>query len=60
MNGNTAIDYRNPKVIRNMGIDALIDRGDGNYTEERETLFADVTMEGLMDDLKALRLQEVV
>jgi len=73
MNGSTAIDYRNPKLIRNMGIDALtkelgpvgmayfiqqFDRGGGNYTEERENLFAGVTMEGLMDDLKTLRQQK--
>ena len=70
MNGNAAIDYRNPNVIRKMGIDALTkelgpvgmayfiqqyDRGDGNYTAEREKLLADVTMESLLSELDAMR-----
>lgn len=59
MNGNTAIDFRNPSTIRKMGIDALtrelgavgmayfirqFDMGEGDYTAEREQLLADVTM----------------
>lgn len=59
MNGNTAIDFRNPSTIRKMGIDALtrelgavgmayfirqFDMGEGDYTAEREQLVADVTM----------------
>jgi len=70
MNGNAAIDYRNPNVIRKMGIDALTkelgpvgmayfiqqyDRGNGNYTAEREALLADVTMESLLSELDAMR-----
>jgi len=70
MNGSIAIDFRNPKIIRKMGIDALTkelgpvgmayfiqqyDRGEGDYTAEREELLADVTMESLMDELKAIR-----
>jgi len=70
MNGSTAIDYRNPNVIRKLGIDALTkelgpvgmvyfiqqyDRGEGDYTAEREKLLADVTMETLMSELKAMR-----
>ena len=70
MNGNAAIDYRNPNVIRKLGIDALTkelgpvgmayfiqqyDRGDGNYTAEREKLLADVTMESLLSELDAMR-----
>ena len=51
MSSNIAIDYRNPNVIRKLGIDALTkelgpvgmayfiqqyDRGEGDYTSERE------------------------
>ena len=70
MNGNVAIDCRNPKVIREMGIDALTrelgpvgmvyflqqyDRGEGDYTVEREELLAGVTMESLIDELEVIR-----
>ena len=70
MNSNIAIDYRNPNVIRKMGIDALTkelgpvgmayfiqqyDRGEGDYTLEREKLLANVTMESLMSELEAMR-----
>ena len=68
MNGNTAIDYRNPTIIRKLGIDALTkelgpvgmayfirqyDRGEGNYTEEREALLAGDTMDDLLREIKA-------
>ena len=73
MNDSKAIDYRNPKVIRDMGIDALIkelgpvgmayfiqqfDRGEGDYTAEREELLASVTMEELIDELEVMRRQK--
>ena len=60
MNGDNAIDYRNPNTIRTLGIDALAKElgpvgmayflrqfgtGEGNYTDEREQLLADVTIE---------------
>jgi hypothetical protein len=75
MNNSAANDYRNSLVIRKMGIDALTkelgpvgmahflqqyDRGDGNYTAERENLFADVTMESLLCELETMRQQEKV
>ena len=62
MYGNTALDYRNPSIIRKLGIDALIkelgaigmahfirqfDKGEGDYTAEREQLLADVTMDDI-------------
>lgn len=62
MDGNLAIDYRNPSAIRKMGIDALTkelgpvgmayfirqyDTGEGDYTAEREQLLSDVTMEDI-------------
>jgi hypothetical protein len=70
MNGNTAIDYRNPKVIRKMGIEALtkelgpvgmayfiqqFDRGEGDYTSERERLLSGVTMEEVLRELENMR-----
>ena len=70
MNDSTAIDYRNPNIVRKMGIDALTkelgpvgmayfiqqyDRGEGNYSLEREELLADVTIESLMSDLEIIR-----
>jgi hypothetical protein len=73
MRSNTTIDYRNPNTIRRLGIDALtkelgpvgmayfiqqFDRGEGDYTAEREELLADVTMEGLMGELEAMRQNE--
>ena len=60
MKSNNAIDYRNPNTIRTLGIDALakelgpvgmayflrqFDNGEGNYTNEREQLLTDVTIE---------------
>ena len=72
MNSSMAIDYRNTSVIRKMGIDALTkelgpvgmayfiqqyDRGEGDYTSEREKLLADVTMESLLSELEAMRQQ---
>lgn len=68
MNGNAAIDYRNPNVIRKMGIDALtkelgpvgmayfirqFDKGEGDYTAEREQLLADVTIDDIEKYLNA-------
>ena len=70
MSSNLAVDYRNTNIIRKMGIDVLTkelgpvgmtyfiqqyDRGKGDYTLEREKLLADVTMEGLMSELEAMR-----
>jgi len=62
MNDNLAADYRNPNTIRKLGIDALtkelgavgmvyfirqFDKGEGDYTAEREQLLADVTIEDI-------------
>jgi hypothetical protein len=70
MNGNTAIDYRNPNAIRKMGIEALtkelgpvgmayfiqqFDRGEGDYTSERERLLSGITMEEVWGELEDLR-----
>ncbi len=59
MNGNAAMDYRNPSVVRKRGIDALtkemgalgmayfirqFDRGEGDYTAERQELLRGMTL----------------
>ena len=70
MNNNTAIDYRNPQVINKMGIEALTkelgpagmvffmqqyDRGEGNYTAERDRLLSGISMEEALEELKTLQ-----
>ena len=60
----------NPQAINKMGIDALIkglgpagmvyfmqqyERGEGNYTTERERLLSGISMEDALDELKTLR-----
>jgi len=70
MDGSVAIDYRNPNIVRKLGLEALAealgpvgmayfiqqyDRGEGDYTAERDKLLADVTTEGLMQELEAMR-----
>ena len=69
MNGNVAIDYRNPGVIRKMGMEALMrelgpvgmayfiqqfDQGEGNYTEERKALLSEITMDDFLKELNAV------
>jgi hypothetical protein len=69
MNGSTAIDYRNPIVIRKLGIDVLTrelgpvgmayfirqyDKGDGNYTKERHAWLDDLTTDDILRDLKEM------
>lgn len=66
MNGNAAMDYRNPNTIRKKGIEALTkelgpvgmarfirlyDNGEGDYTAEREQLLAGVTMDDVLREL---------
>jgi hypothetical protein len=70
MNTNTAVDYRNPGLVRRMGIEALakelgpigmvyfiqqFDRGEGNYTIERESLLSNLTMEDALCELEKFR-----
>ena len=70
MNGNIAIDYRNSNVISKMGIEALtkelgpvgmayfiqqFDRGEGDYTAERESLLSGISMEEALHELEADR-----
>jgi hypothetical protein len=70
MRSNAAIDYRNPKVIRKLGVNVLtkelgpdgmayfiqqFDRGEGDYTEERRQWLDDMTVEDAMKAIKAMR-----
>jgi hypothetical protein len=66
MNGNLAVNYRNPSVIRKLGIDALVkelgsvgmayflrqfDSGEGDYTAERDEYLKDFTIEEAREKL---------
>ena len=70
MNGYLTADYKNPVVIRKMGINALtkelgpvgmayfmqqFDRGEGDYIKERELLLTDVSIDNLADEIYAMR-----
>ena len=63
------IDYRNSHMISKMGIEALtkelgpvgmtyfmqqFDRGEGDYTVERERLLSGISMEDALHELKTL------
>ena len=75
MNANVVIDYRNPGLVRKMGIEALtkelgpvgmvhfiqqFDRGEGNYTVERETLLSGFTMKDALHELDEMRKREMM
>ena len=75
MSANVVIDYRNPDLVRRMGIKALtkelgpvgmvhfiqqFDRGEGNYTVEREALLSGFTMEDALHELKEIREREMI
>ena len=62
MNNRPVSDYRNPGLIRKMGLEALtkelgpvgmayfmrqFDQGEGDYTVERQTFLADMTLEDI-------------
>jgi hypothetical protein len=66
---NTAIDYRNPNVVRKAGMSALkkelgtvgaayfqrqFSTGDGDYTREREKLFDGITFDEMVKNVKEL------
>ena len=70
MNGNAALDYRNPAAIRRIGIEALtkelgpvgmayfirqFDRGEGDYTKERESMLSGITMDDSLRELRGAR-----
>jgi hypothetical protein len=66
---NTAIDYRNPSVVRKAGMSALkkelgttgavyflrqFSVGQGDYTREREKLFYGITFDELVNSVQEL------
>ncbi|MDR1322663.1 MAG: hypothetical protein LBK56_14770 [Gracilibacteraceae bacterium] len=69
MNGNTAIDFRDPSVVRKMGMAALnkelgvvgtayfirqFDRGKGDYTAERDKLLEGITLDDIIKGVRKL------
>ena len=67
---NPAIDYYDPVAIRKIGLEVLAkelgplgmalfmrqyDRGYGNYTEERDELLKDITIEDIERELEAMK-----
>ena len=67
MNGNLAIDFRDPKVVREIGLAALVkelgsagtayfirqyDRGKGDYTQERREMFDNLTHDEILKGIK--------
>lgn len=66
MNGNTALNYRSPNMIRKQGVKALTkelgpvgmaqfirqyDDGEGDYTAERNELLKGMTMDDIQKEL---------
>ena len=66
---NMAVDYNDPVAIRKIGIEVLskelgplgmalfirqYDKGYGNYTEERNELFKNVTIEDIEQELETM------
>jgi hypothetical protein len=73
MNGSAAIDFRNPSVIRKLGITALtkelgavgmayfirqFDTGSGDYTAERDEWLAEITMKEMMEGIRSIEDQK--
>jgi len=69
MNKNTAIDFRNPTIVRNVGISALkkelgavgavyflrqFSTGYGNYTAEREKTLEGITIDDIIKNVREL------
>jgi len=69
MNGNVAVDLRNPVMLRKAGMDALVkelgvvdavrfirqyDPGHGDYTKERGKLLEGITMDELIKEVRKL------
>jgi len=73
MNTNTAIDFRNPTVVRNAGVSALkkelgivgasyfmrqFNTGTGDYTAERNELFRNVSSDEIAEGIRALQTHQ--
>ena len=73
MNGNTAIDFRNPAQVRKVGMSALrkelgtvgatyfirqFSTGQGDYTAEREKWLADITLDEIVKNVSEIDRQK--
>ena len=73
MNGNTAINFRNPTAVRRAGMSALkkelgtvgltyflrqFSTGHGNYTAERDKLFEDITLDEIVENVRMIDSQQ--
>lgn len=73
MNSNTAIDFRNPMLVRNAGMNALkkelgtvgttyfirqFNVGRGDYTAEREELLAGISLNEITKNVRELDKQQ--
>jgi hypothetical protein len=71
---NTAIDYRNPNVVRRAGMSALqkelgpvgaayflrqFSAGQGDYTRERENLLDGITLDEIVKNVRELDRKSV-
>ena len=69
MNGNTAIDFRNPTLVRKAGMSALkkelgtvgatyfirqFNAGQGDYTAERDKLFEGITLDEIIKSVREI------
>jgi len=67
---NTAIDFRNPTIVRNVGVSALkkelgivgtsyfmrqFNVGKGDYTAEREELLRDISSDEIAEGIRAFQ-----
>ena len=70
MKTEATIDFRNPRLVRKLGMDALtkelgavgmayfmrqFDMGSGDYTAERDELLAGVTIDDVLADIRKLK-----
>jgi hypothetical protein len=69
MSDKPALNYRDPVLVRKLGLEALnnalgpigavyfmrqFDAGSGDYTAERDELLAGISMEDVLDDVRKL------
>jgi hypothetical protein len=69
MNSNAAVDFRNPSIIRKLGISALtkelgvvgaayfirqFETGSGDYTAERDKLLEGITMDEIIENVRKI------
>ena len=72
MNGNTTIDFRNPTLVRKVGMSALkkelgtagtayfirqFSTGHGDYTAERKKLLAGITLDEIIRNVREIDRQ---